>query len=187
MAEQHHSLFDWYNGLGKWRGVVVFTTIGITTYSVVEIIKAVKNHQNLAKAQKEVSGFASDLNNLTTGTTTPDGQPELPTFPDTQYATWADSITQEYTGKDFSFAVPFPTCEYSDSGAFVYNILNQLVNNADFLKLQIAWGVRTIDKGWLESNYTNVSLSAAITAQSANCEIQGFNALLTTKGITYQF
>lgn len=178
-----NELYKWTSNISPvWKGIIVFSLIGIVGYSGYEIWQGIKNSQTKAAAEAEIDQFNDDLNNLSTsGVST--------NFQESQYASWADSIAQAMTGKDLSpsLCMPWGLVSYSGAGASIANIMSNLKNDADFLELQIKFGVRTIDKGWLESNYTNVTLSAAITAQLSTCEIATINDLLKSNGVTKQF
>lgn len=176
-------LFQWTDSISPtWKGVIIFSLIGITTYATIEIIKGIKNAKNAAASKAEVDQFNSDLSALNSNGITQ-------TYQQSSYDQWADSLAQIMTGKDLepSLCIAGNLINYSGDGSAIANIMSNLKNDADFLQLQIAFGTRTIDKGWLETNYTNVTLSAAISAQLSTCEIATINGMLVTNGLTKQF
>ena len=183
MANSTNGLFKYYAGLPKWgKATVIIGGAAVTIYAVYAVIKSYNNAANLAKSQQEVTGFVKDLNDLS-------AQGISPTYQQSQYQQWADSIAAQFAGCDASFALPgvlgMPL-EFSNSGDVVNGIVLQLKNNADFLALQSAFGIRSISKHWwCGGDYNNVSLSAAITDQLSSIEINQLNANMAANGITY--
>jgi len=105
-----------------------------------------------------------------------------PTYSDVQYSSWSDRIANEFAGCD-----PTTTASidgFSMSGRTVNNIFKVLNNNADFLKLIIAYGVRTYDQCGLFVNFTG-NLYSAINDELTASEINKLNTTLKSKGIVY--
>jgi hypothetical protein len=194
-----HGIYDWYKELPSWgKGVVIVGGLGVVVYVGLKISKSITAKAAAAKANIEVTGFVSDLNNL-------QSQGINPSYQESQYKQWADSIQTQFTGCDPSLDcnsslnfsclsncsgsdwVKDDSC-YSDSGKIVYGILKQLNNDADFLALQTAWGIRSYTKHtWCGGDVPNVTLSAASADQLSTDEIGGLNLLLKSKSIKYTF
>jgi hypothetical protein len=109
-----------------------------------------------------------------------------PTFTDSQYGIWADSIQQQFAGCDYSIALPG---QLTGSGKVLNNILKQLNNDADFAKLVIKYGVREYDQCgvWPMSGNFRGNLNQAVTDELASSEISMVNSTLASRNIKYRF
>lgn len=131
-----------------------------------KILKRQPGKESVADAQTE-------LNNIN----------QAPTYSDVQFSAWADRITNEFSGCD-----PTTTASldgFTVSGRAVNNIFKQLNNNADFLKLVLAFGVRTYDQCGLFTDFTG-NLYSSISDELTQSEISKLNATLTGRGIAYK-
>jgi len=131
-----------------------------------KILKRQPGKESIADAQTE-------LNNLQ----------QQPTYSDVQFSAWADRITNEFSGCD-----PTTTASldgFTTSGRTVNNIFKVLNNNADFLKLILAFGVRTYDQCGLFTDFTG-NLYSAVNDELTQSEISKLNATLTGRGIVYK-
>ena len=63
----------------------------------------------------------------------------------------------------------------------------QLKNDADFLSLQKAYGIRSIQRGWWCPNKNNMNLNTIVTDMTIATEKDLLNQVLAKKGITYRF
>jgi hypothetical protein len=187
MALSESKLFKWYEPLPPYvKGIVIVGgligvyLIGNTVY------KKLFPSQAAIDAQNRLNQATTDLSNLIS-------QGTALSFQGTQYNDWADSIAAAFSGCDFtSITNQVPTVNgvpnFSDSASTVYNITHQLKNDADFLGLQKAFGIRTISKGWeCGGDYTNVDLSGAVNNQLSQAQINYINADMGTNGISYKF
>ncbi len=170
------SINGWVRGLAWVGTLAALYIIGHAIY--VKLFPSADQQ----KAIEDNKTAQSDLNNLTTNNV-------MPTYQDTQYNDWASVIADAYSGCDMSSILG-----YSFAFETVNKILDQLNNDADFLKLQLAYGIRTIPKGWLcGGDYTNLNLIQATQRQLTNLEINGtvlsagLNKTLADKGIKYRF
>jgi CarboxypepD_reg-like domain len=96
-----------------------------------------------------------------------------PTYSDADYAGFADSIYTTITSLIFQ-------------GSTVTNILKQMQNDTDILKLQKAYGTRKKCFA-LGFGCTPQILPGAITDALSNSEIQSVNADYQTKGMAFKF
>lgn len=99
-----------------------------------------------------------------------------PTYSDSQYSSAADSIYNflRYSG-------------ISDDASGAENVLNRhLYNDADFLKLLAAYGKRNLTPFGIPVGGA-IGLSATLTDQFSSTRLSKVNALLKSRGLTYQF
>lgn len=171
-------LYKWYSGLTPTgKTVLVIGSAVMVTIVGYAVVKSINNKVALAKSQQEISGFVSDLGSLNT-------QGIAPSFQQSQYQQWADSIQEAFSGCDGSLNYQ----AYSDSGQVVANIITNFKNDADFLALQAAFGIRTISKHWwCGGDDSNVTLSAAVDDQLNTDEVAALNVTLVGLGVTYKF
>jgi hypothetical protein len=177
-----NKVFDYYKELPSWaKGVVVVGGLGITYFAVRAFLNRVKAQAQQKKDNATVIQQQNEAKALEqTGM--------KPSYPDSQYKAWGDAIQKQFDGCDFSFGnFVLPNIFASYSGYKVYQILDKLKNNLDFLKLSSAYGVRTYDQcGWGTGNFTG-SLASAISDELTESEVTELNKLLAKKGITYRF
>ena len=192
MSLKDSNLYKWYaplppmaKGVVVVGGLVALYITGTTVYSMLFPSAAA---QSAAQQQAAVAARVAQVGN-DLATDISNGQ--TPSFDQTQYNNWADSIAAAFSGCDITSASSWlfvTTWNLSDSAQTVYNIVNQLNNDVDFLSLQKAFGTRTISKSILcGGDYNNVDLNAAVTNQLNTMEITLINNALTTKGITHKF
>lgn len=111
---------------------------------------------------------------------------QQPTYTDLQFTSWADQIQEQFSGCDYSIAMPW---ELTASGKTVNNILKQLRTNGDFLKLVTVYGVREYDQCgvWPVSGNFKGNLYQAVADELEAEEINTLNNTLSGKGISYRF
>ncbi len=179
------ALYQWYHELPAWaKGVMIVGSAGVVIFSVHSVIKSVKDKKAKEKAQADVIGFVNDLNDLAKNGI-------LPSFQQSQYQVFAAAILQQFAGCNFSL----PQCPdwlfdlaYSSSGKVVANIISQFKNDADFLALQAAFGLKSYDAcGIWNGDVKDVTLSGAVNDELVVCEVEGLNAILASKNINYKF
>lgn len=179
-----NKVYEIYNGLPQYaKGVVVIGGMILGYIGVKAASDAIKRAKEAKKAKDRVKQFDLEL-----------GQTAKPSsYPDSQYDSWASAIVSAFSGCDYtSVGGSVPIVGYwfywSDSGAALWNIIDQLKNDADFLKLNKFFGVRTISKSILcGGDYSGYDLTASVAAQLNQAERNGINSLLEKKGIKYRF
>lgn len=177
--------FEVWSGLPTWaKGVIAVGGVAIVYFTARAIIKKIGKGKSLQEQKQTVTQQNNELRNLqNTG--------QRASFAESQYKAWADAIQNQFDGCDFGqniFSADVPLIGYwSGSGKKVRDIVNQLKNNVDFLKLVSAWGVRTYDQcGWGTGDVSG-NLYNAINDELDRGEVMGLNNILKKKGITYQF
>lgn len=96
------------------------------------------------------------------------------TYAQSQYFAWANRLEQAM----FDIG--------TDEDA-VFSVFNQLRNNADFLALKQAFGVRQYTGGYLPGFLSDeLSLDGWIQQEFDSDEIDELNNILSSKGITYR-
>jgi hypothetical protein len=132
MASQAGKHFE---GLPGWaKGVVAITVVGaaaLGAYVLYKKISKIGSKKDYKDTVKDANQELVDLSKI-----------ERQTYPDSQYSGWANSIFNLINGCDM----------YKNDGA-IAQILVQLKNTTDYLKLVKAFGVRTIDGCWSD-DYT---------------------------------
>jgi hypothetical protein len=179
--------FEVYKGLPSWaKGVVVIGGIAIVYFTTKSFLKRIKQSAEKKKDMEVVVEQKKELDILVK-----DGV--YPTFSGSQYKAWADALQKQFDGCDPSIRIPLlaPTSlwnsQWSGSGAKLVNIIYKFKNDADFLQLSQAYGVRTYDQcGWGTGNFTG-SLAAAISDELDESEINAINQALSKQGIKYKF
>ena len=172
-----------WSTLPNWaKGILAVGGVAIGYFAVRGFLNKIKedaSQQDLIQTQQNQE---SELQNLISNNV-------KPTFSQSQYNLWADSIQQQFSGCDFSLSVAWlSSYAMSTSGAFLGNIIMQLKNDADFLSLSTAWGTsRTYDQcGWGTGNFSG-NLAQAVRDELDNDEIKNINKELGKKGIKYTF
>lgn len=173
-----------YNGLPQYaRAVVVIGGMLVGFLAVKGVINVVQKIKDAKKAKDRQKEFDADLANT----------PTKPSFSQSQYTSWASSIQSAFTGCDYTsvggtIPIAGSIFYWSDSGSALWNIINELKNDADFLMLNKTFGIRTISKSFVcGGDYENYDLTAAVTSQLNQKERNGINELLKKKGIQYRF
>ena len=178
--------YDGFRGLPGWaQGVIAVGTGVIGYFAVRGVINRIKSQAQVAKEKESLDQVKKDLKNLTNSGV-------RKSYPDSQYKQWADSLEKQFAGCDTSslFSVDVPLIGgYSGSGTKLYNILNQMKNDADMLALVDAYGLRTYDQcGIWSGDFGPATLSQAVADELENDEIDGINAMLASPPkINYRF
>lgn len=173
-----------YNGLPQYaRAVVVIGSMVLGYVAVKSVIGVVKDIKLKSDAKKRVAEYDKELGETSS----------RPSFPNTQYGSWANAIQAAFEGCDYtsvggSIPIYGSWGYWSDSGSAVWNIIDAIKNDADFLMLNKTYGTRTISKSIVcGGDYENFDLTAAVSAQLNQRERNGINELLKKKGIKYRF
>jgi len=184
--------YKYYKELpGLAKGVVVVGGLAVLTIVGFKAYKLISKTIDREKEKKAVDESKEELNDL-------ENSGVRPSYQDSQYSGWADKIHNQFDGCDFDWSfvamgsvVGIATSSVmntlSNSGKTVYAILSNMNNDADFLSLVKAYGVRTYDQcGWFMGDFTGNLYKAVNDELSAN-EIKEMNTLLAKKGISYKF
>lgn len=176
--------FKYYQDLPPWaKGVVAIVSVGVVVYSGVLIRKGIKKAVDHGREAKAVKDAQSDLAELKR-------QGQKQSYQDGQYTAWADKIEVQFSGCDFSqWSDGVLGWSYSGSGKVLSDIMAQLKNDVDFLKLIAAYGVRDYDQcgTWPFSGSFTGSLYQAVSDELHQKEILHVNAQLKKQGITKSF
>lgn len=163
--EYFKQLPPWAKGTIIVGGGVVIFLIGDSIWNAVK--QAKQNSANLVTASDAVN----TLNQLS-------AQGENPTYPDTQFQSWANSLVAAMSG-----------CA-TDTDA-IETIFSSLNNDADVYKLIAIYGSQTISGCTLIfiplSTSKTFSLPAAITQYVPASERTTLNGILAAKGIRFTF
>lgn len=183
-------VIDYYKDLPSWaKGVVIVAGVGLFAYAGIKLAKVIfpsdakkKQKESVDKVKKDIAALAK--------------QGIKPTYNESQYIQWADSLAAQFEGCDFGQPLfpagmnawlPVGFTGWSASGAKLANIALKIKNDMDFAKLVSAYGVRTHDQcGYLTGNFTG-SLPSAVSDELSQSEINTINKYLKAQKITYQF
>ena len=181
-------VYQYYKDLPAWaKGVVVVGGIAIVYFTGRSIVKSIKQKKAARNATQTVADAKADLASLTY-------RGIKPSYSQTQYQTWANSIQSAFEGCDSFQTITWGSDSpvgvvtiWSTSGYKVAQIFNQLKNDVDYLELTISWKVRTYDAcGWGTGNITDVDLVSAIADELSDRERSNLNDILQLRGITYR-
>lgn len=182
-------VFKIWSDLPQWaKGVIAVGGIAIAYFTARGVIKLVKQSVASKDARKTQQEFENDIRDL--------GQQGInPTYPTSQYGSWASMIQTQFSGCDwrnnvFDMSDPllFWAGSFSESGKTVAAIFQKLNNNADFASLVTAYGSRTYDQcgTWPFAGDFTGNLFSAIQDELDQGERNELNKQLQRKGITYQ-
>jgi hypothetical protein len=181
---QNKALEVW-NGLPTWaKGVIAVGGVAILYFTGRSIWRAVKGKKEQTNAREVVRTQGQEL-------TAEQRKGIKQSFPDSQYKAWADRLQNQYDGIDwknnvFDYDVPV-IGQWSGSGKVTSQIVSQLKNDVDFLKLSQAWGVRTYDQAGLLTGDVTGTLSYCVNDELDNGEVAALNKMLSKQGIKYKF
>lgn len=174
LTKYWEELPPWAKGVTGVAGLAIVYFTGRGIYNGIDkLVQAKKQGMAVDAAKKDITSLSSQGVN--------------PSFPDSQYKLWADKIQAQFDGCDWSVggtAVGMLTA----SGQVLYDTLSQFKNDADFLKLQTAWGVRTYAAcmSWFVKDKT-LTLDGAVSDELSTSEIDKLNNKLKDLGINYSF
>jgi hypothetical protein len=175
--------FAVYHELPGWaKGVVVIAGVGAVVYTGFLIRKGIKKAVDHGREQKAVNDAKADLNEL-------QGQGMKPSYQDGVYTGWADKIEVAFSGCDWSVGQDIVGLTLTSSGKSLLEVVKQMKNDVDFLKLVAAYGTRTYDQcgTWPFSGDFTGSLYQAVSDEIDQTEIDYINKQLAAKGITKKF
>lgn len=166
-------VYDYYKGLPPWAkgvavvgGAIVVTIVGFKIYNGIKSAKANNNAMlEAAKAETDLSYYMS--------------HGIFPKYPNSQYESWSNQLVSAFTG-----------CGVDTSK--VIAVFQNMVNDADVLKLVSQYGVRPFNKcaSWVYvfgSGQNNMTLSAAIAYKMSQYDIDQLNSVLAQRQINYRF
>jgi len=181
--------FKIWSDLPQWaKGVIAVGGIAIAYFTVKGVIKLVKSGIESKDARRTQQEFKDDLQDL-------QNQGITPSYPTSQYSSWAAMIQTQFSGCDWKnnvFDMSDPLLgwagTFSESGKTVAAIFQKLNNNADFASLVTAYGTKTYDQcgTWPFAGDFTGNLFAAIQDELDQGERNELNTRLQRKGITYQ-
>jgi hypothetical protein len=93
-----------------------------------------------------------------------------PSYPDSMYSMWANAIT----------SAGFNTLGTNEQA--IYDVFKKMNNNADIVKLIIAFGEQRV-----EFSLQSVALGAWLSSELNSSEMAVLNKILSDKKITYKF
>lgn len=180
--------YNYYKELPPWaRGVVIVGGLFVVYLAGTAILRKLKREKDAKESKEGLRESEAEKRRL-------QNSGVRPSYPASQYTTWANSIEQAFDGCDpsgqLSWGADSPlgaVSFWSSSGYKVATILNQLRNDLDFLSLSTAWGIRTYDAcGWFTGDVTDVDFSKAVADELTAREIGNLNLILKSKGIKYK-
>ena len=185
--------YQFYNGLPAiGKAIVIIGGGAAAWFGVINPVrKVIIKKLDEQKSQKTVNETKQDLNEVAR-------KGIRPSYSDSQYAGWADKLQKQFDGCDFdwttlglglviSVVLSQTAIKMSNSAKTVYAICYQFKNDADFLSLVKAWGVRTYDNCGLFTGDFSGNIYGAVSDELNLEEIKEINSLLAKKGITYKF
>ena len=156
-------------GLPPWaKGVVAIAVVGGIAYGVYAISKALKDKKENKDDEEEQKGWASEEEKI-------EKDPK-------RKATLSSASLSSKANKIFAAMDGYGTDEEA-----IISVFRSLKTDGDFIGLQKAFGIRTIDSGYLNPtpNFKG-TLNAAITDEVSNYYKQRINKILTDKKIKYR-
>jgi len=175
-----NKVFETYKELPSWaKGIVVVGGLVVVYVFGSSLYKKIFPSQSQIDAKQELDSSTKDLQKkLDIGI--------VPTYNDSQYIDWANQIASSLSGCLASITA------YST----IRDIFSKLKNDADFLNLKLAYGTRTIPRGFIcGGDIQDKTMSQAIRVEFDSWEINGtlggvaligLNPTLEANGITYR-
>lgn len=174
--------YKYYQELPQWaKGVIVVGVLTVTYIFVNQVIKKIRQEADKKKAEQGIASAADELNKMKSS-----GTPM--SYPKSIYDGMASQLVEQFSGCDPSGT--YPVYVYSDlskSGKLLYDSINKMNNERDFLELLDSFGVRTYDDCGLWGDIENATLYKAVSNELNTSEIKFINDLLKNRKITYQF
>jgi len=184
-------------GLPKWaRGLSIVAAIGIPSYIGYTIYKNKQEEQARLKALEDTLKVEEELKKLANNGI-------KPTMTETDFKQITDTILNAFAGCDPSlnafgiFHSPNKLenaktkSYYTDSGQSVFNFVDKIANDADFISMVGYWGQQKYQDcfqvGEWAGSITNATFTAAVNKELDQKEIEALNTFLASKGITKRF
>lgn len=180
-----NKVYQIWTDLPVWaKGVISVGGVAIVYFAARGVWKQFRKREEQGKARQTVREQKSEISDL-------QRKGLKASYAESQYKSWADRLQKQYDGADmkqnvFDYDIPV-LGQWSGSGKVTAQIVGQLKNNLDFLKLSDAWGVRTYDQaGWFTGDFTG-TLAQAVNDELDNGEVNALNNILKKNGISYRF
>lgn len=150
------------------KGIINVIVVGGVAFAAWKIYEAIKKRSDTGDDRANVQNFKTDLAALA-------ARGIYPSFTASQYSSWANEIEEAFEG-----------CDPINASSFaILAILKKLKNDADFVSLMIAWGVRDYDDcGW---GTVSGDLFTAVNSELNFLDRGSCNIVLRDRGITYRF
>lgn len=167
MAQEKSSF--WKDLPGWARGIIVVIILLVIVFIAYKLYKFIMDRAE-ASGKEDVRDTQKDLNDLIK-------QGVKPTYQQSQYSNWAESLRLAFNG-----------CGTSNA-TWERIFKNGVKNDADVLALIATYGERTYDGCNWEGDFGDKkqTLPSALTDELSSSEIGQINTWLTQKGIKYQF
>ncbi len=176
---------SYWTDLPQWaKGAIAVGGLAVVYFAARGVWKQFRKVEEQGKARQTVREQKSEIADMQRNGV-------RPSYPESQFKSWADRLQKQYDGADlnnnlFDYNIPV-LGTWSGSGKVTAQIVGQLKNNLDFLKLSDAWGVRTYDQaGWFTGDFTG-NLIQAVNDELDNGEVNALNNILKKNGISYRF
>ncbi len=170
--------FKLWDDLPAWsKGVIVIGGLAAIYFGITATLKRIKDAEKNKQAREVLEKTNTEIKQY-------ENKGIKPTYPDSQYNAWADSIAKQFSGCDWEDG-----WGWSGSGAKLYNICYRMENDLDFAKLVSAYAQRTYDQcGFypFAGTFTG-NLSQAVADELKESEIVQINNLLANRQIKYRF
>lgn len=138
------------------KGIIAIITVGVTGVIVIKTIKAIKRRMQEGDFKDTVNAADRELKQLLTT--------QQPSYADSVYSGWANSINSKLSG-----------CDFNSNDAAVLVILSNIKNDVDWLKLVKAYGVKTVEG--CSPSWTGVGNYTSDLPTLLNKELTTVNAL----------
>lgn len=159
---------------GYIRGALWVATIVTLGLGVNGIIKKINSLNEQKMIQQRVSQLNTDLNNIS--------KAETPTFDDSVYH--ADSETMYAILNKWDVGIIIPCSVMSMWGKQLQDIIARYNNDIDILKLESAYGVRTVTRPFIFGGDINsADLVTTLRQKLSSGEISCINTDLQSRGI----
>jgi hypothetical protein len=183
--------------LPQWaKGIALVAIIGIPSYIGYNIYKNKQDEKARLKALEDTKKSEEELKRLADSGINP-------TMTETDFKQITDTILNAFAGCDPSlnaFGILHSPNKlenaktksyYTDSGQSVFNFVDKIANDADFISMIMYWGQRKyqdcFEVGEWAGSITTATFTAAVNKELDQNEIQALNTFLASKGITKRF
>ena len=175
-----NKIASYYKDLPGWaKGVIAVGGLAVGYFAVRGFINRIKSQANLQKELQTQKDVKAELERIKRAGV-------KPSFSTAQFKAWADKIEKQYSGADTTFLAHYIAAGWSGSGGTTKDIIVRLKNDADFLSLVDAYGIRKYDQaGWFTGDFTG-NLYQAVQDELSRDEIRALNALLEKQKINYK-
>lgn len=145
------------------KTLIVLVVAAGASYGIYELVKYLQKLSAQAAYKKTEQEVKNELKDVL--------KTQKPNYPDSTYKTWATTIASLLNG-----------CDFHSNDTKVANILLQIKNNADWLKLVQAFGTKTIESCGIGDDY-EANLPTILSRELGDSTIKAANVLFTKRGI----